>query len=64
MFQVCLVSLNVGNSHVGKSASVDSVSCAAPGDCSAGGQYTAKDGLLEAFVVTEARGRWGSCRAL
>ena len=54
-----LVSLNVGNSHVGKSASVDSISCARVGDCSAGGQYTAKDGLLEAFVVTESRGRWG-----
>jgi hypothetical protein len=54
-----LVSLNVGNSHVGKSASVDSISCAAPGDCSAGGQYTARNGLLEAFVVTERNGRWG-----
>ena len=57
-----LVSLNVGNSHVGKSASVDSVSCAAPGDCSAGGQYTAKSGLLEAFVATETNGRWGQAQ--
>jgi hypothetical protein len=54
-----LVSLNAGNSHVGKSASVDSLSCAAPGNCSAGGQYTARNGLLEAFVVTERHGRWG-----
>jgi hypothetical protein len=54
-----LKALNVGNSHVGKSASVDSLSCAAPGDCSAGGQYTAKDGTVQAFVVTERKGQWG-----
>jgi hypothetical protein len=54
-----LGSLNLGNSSVGKMAEVDSLSCAAPGDCSAGGQYTARNGLLEAFVVTERNGRWG-----
>jgi hypothetical protein len=54
-----LGSLNVGNSHVGKSASVDSLSCAAPGDCSAGGYYAGSGFAQQAFVVTEHRGVWG-----
>jgi hypothetical protein len=49
-----LASLNAG-----RSASVDSLSCAAPGNCSAGGQYTARNGQFHAFVVTERNGRWG-----
>jgi hypothetical protein len=44
----------------GRQAGVSSVSCAAPGDCSAGGQYTDKHGNGQAFVVTEAHGVWGN----
>src|SRR5215470_2220661 len=41
----------------GGEAEVLSVSCAAAGGCAAGGQYRAF-GRLQAFVVTEADGRW------
>jgi hypothetical protein len=40
-------------------AEVDAVSCAAAGDCSAGGDYSGADGNSQAFVVTERDGRWG-----
>lgn len=46
--------LNAGN------AMVLSVSCAAPGDCSAGGQYSPSPGDNEAFVVSDVNGTWGS----
>jgi hypothetical protein len=45
--------------NVGGYAETDSVSCAKPGYCSAGGLYTVAHGKLQAFVVTEWRGRWG-----
>jgi hypothetical protein len=35
------------------------VSCAAPGDCSAGGDYGQSAKSEQAFVVTESDGRWG-----
>src|SRR5215472_14721406 len=43
--------------NTGGNAEVLSVSCAAAGSCAAGGYYRAS-GQLQAFVVTEARGRW------
>src|SRR5215472_11783347 len=43
--------------NTGGNAEVLSVSCAAAGSCAAGGFYRAS-GQLQAFVVTEARGRW------
>jgi hypothetical protein len=49
----------LGQLNAGGYASVDSLSCAAPGDCSAGGQYTDSHGKYQAFVVTEAHGAWG-----
>jgi hypothetical protein len=39
-------------------ASVDSVSCASPGNCSAGGWYTDHAGFSRAFVVSEVNGAW------
>lgn len=51
-------SLNSG----GQTAGVSSVSCAAPGDCSAGGWYTASDGTRPAFVVTQTNGIWGTAK--
>jgi hypothetical protein len=45
-------------------ASVDSVSCASAGNCSAGGYYATKPGgrivIGPAFVVDESNGHWGS----
>jgi hypothetical protein len=42
--------------NAGDEAEVDSVSCAAPGDCSAGGYYTDGRGKGQAFVVSEKNG--------
>jgi hypothetical protein len=41
-------------------AATGSVSCSAPGDCSAGGSYTDASGAQQAFVVNQAGGTWGS----
>ena len=40
-------------------AAVSSVSCAAAGDCSAGGDYNNAAGN-QAFVVTQTNGTWGT----
>jgi hypothetical protein len=40
-------------------ASVESVSCATPGNCAAGGSYDAKD-AYQPFVVDEKNGVWGN----
>src|SRR6516164_143824 len=40
-------------------AQVASVSCAAAGDCAAGGTYSGASGHFQAFVVSDVRGRWG-----
>ena len=39
-----------------------SVSCAAAGDCTAGGSYEDGSGHFQAFVVTEANGTWGKAK--
>ena len=44
----------------GHSAAVRSVSCAAVGDCAAGGYYTDGTGHAQAFVVGETNGGWGN----
>jgi len=41
-------------------AEVDSVSCAAAGNCVAGGSYTDDQGYGQAFVVDETDGSWGN----
>ena len=38
----------------------DSVSCGAPGDCSASGSYTDASGAQQAFVADQSAGTWGS----
>jgi len=52
-----------GALNAGGAARIDSVSCGAAGDCSAGGQYASKtvDGIstVQAFVVNETGGTWG-----
>ena len=37
---------------------ISAVSCASPGDCSAGGFYYGTDGV-QAFVISQDEGRWG-----
>jgi hypothetical protein len=49
-----IAALNVNNN-----ATVESVSCASAGNCSAGGNYLDDSYLVQAFVVTEAKGVWG-----
>ena len=48
----------------GGSAQVYSVSCAAAGNCSAGGGYTNSTPATQAFVVTETGGTWGTAKAV
>jgi hypothetical protein len=48
--------------NTGAGAGLSSVSCAAPGDCSAGGDYTDSRGLSQAFVVTQTNGTWGPAK--
>jgi hypothetical protein len=43
---------------------VESVSCTKPGDCSAGGFYTGKNGYSGGFVVTESGGTWGTAETV
>ena len=43
-------------------ASVGSLSCAGAGDCSAGGSYTDSSGNMQAFVVGETNGSWGTAQ--
>jgi hypothetical protein len=42
----------------GGGAVIQSVSCASPGNCSAGGQYVDGSGAGQAFVVSQVNGRW------
>jgi hypothetical protein len=44
----------------GNAAHLAAVSCASPGDCSAGGDYTDGSGSAQAFVVDETNGTWGT----
>ena len=46
--------------NVGGDARVNSVSCAQPGDCAAGGAYTDGLGHPQGFVVGEVNGVWGT----
>ena len=41
-------------------ASLDSVSCASPGDCSAVGSYTRSGGDTHGLLVSESGGSWGT----
>jgi hypothetical protein len=46
--------------NVAGNADFTVLSCASPGNCSAGGQYaTRSGGFTQAFVVTETNGTWG-----
>jgi hypothetical protein len=45
--------------NLGGFAGINSVSCAWPGGCSAGGIYIDRSGHVQAFVVSQVRGTWG-----
>jgi cytochrome c551/c552 len=46
----------------GGDAGIKSVSCASAGNCSAGGSYADASGFLQAFVVNETNGTWGTAK--
>lgn len=48
--------------HGGRDSSVESASCAAPGDCTAVGQYENAAGQVQGFVVDERNGVWRSAQ--
>lgn len=45
--------------NVGGESELRAMSCGAPGDCSAVGQYQQKSGVSRAYIVSEAKGVWG-----
>jgi hypothetical protein len=45
-------------------ATLNTVSCASPGNCAGGGRYTDAAGNTQAFVVTERGGLWGRAMRL
>jgi hypothetical protein len=54
----------LGPHNVGGNAQVRSVSCGAPGNCSAGGYYAPGRNAFGAFVVNETGGTWGQAEAV
>jgi hypothetical protein len=42
----------------GGNAAISSLSCASPGNCSAGGYYTDSSGHSQAFIVSQVHGAW------
>ena len=48
--------------NAGGRAQVTSVSCASPGNCSVGGNYTDRLGREQAFVVSQTNGAWGKAK--
>src|SRR5215472_8884078 len=51
-----------GMLNKGGAAGVNSVSCASAGNCAAGGFYEHSSVSLQAFVVSERNGTWGTAR--
>src|SRR5262249_32368682 len=49
-----------GALNAGGDARVESVSCASAGKCAAGGFYADRLGHMQAFVVSETNGTWGT----
>jgi hypothetical protein len=52
-----IVALNVGGG-----SALFTLSCASPGNCSAGGTYVSAQEVFEAFVASELGGRWGKAQ--
>ena len=45
-------------------ATLNEISCASPGNCSAGGSYTDAGNAAQLFVVSEKNGTWGNAEAV
>ncbi len=52
----------VGALNAGGDAQVSSVSCVSAGNCAAGGFYANSPGHVQAFVISERNGTWGTAR--
>jgi len=48
--------------NTGRTAAINSVSCASAGNCSAGGSYLDSSGHAQAFVVSQVNGTWSTAR--
>jgi hypothetical protein len=48
--------------NAGGNAQVTSVSCGSAGSCAAAGYYTGRSGHVQAFVVSEVNGNWGTAK--
>ncbi len=48
--------------NAGGNAQISSMSCASVGNCDGGGDYTDAAGNMQAFVVSQAHGRWGTAQ--
>jgi hypothetical protein len=48
--------------NTGRNASINSLSCGAAGNCSAGGFYTDSTRHWQAFVASQAHGAWGAAQ--
>lgn len=48
--------------NVGERADLESLSCASPGNCVAGGSYVDGQGRGQAFLVTQSKGSWAPAR--
>ena len=48
--------------NAGGNAHISSMSCASAGNCGGGGDYTDAAGHVQAFVVSQAHGRWGTAQ--
>src|SRR5215469_15657261 len=49
----------IGKLEAGGNSETDSVSCASPGNCAAGGTYTDSGNHGQVFVADEKHGAWG-----
>jgi hypothetical protein len=50
--------------NTGGNAEINSVSCASPGNCSAGGYYATSAGIEDPFVVSQTGGAWGTAKTI
>jgi uncharacterized repeat protein (TIGR02543 family) len=51
-----------GTLNNGDDTGISSISCSSVGNCGAGGQYRDDSGQIQAFVVSEVAGVWGTAR--
>src|SRR5579863_4014205 len=52
------------NTKAFANARLNEISCASPGDCSAGGSYSDASNGVQLFVISEKNGSWGKAEAV